>query len=86
MLGKLLPNCFAALRLVERGTKRPLSTREKLLLRYHSPLCPHCNCARHRFQKSLKDMEKARRDGYTTNQSTPGNDAETPVQSEEKNR
>ena len=63
-VGKLMPNCFAALRLVETGVERPLKPTEKLALRYHSNLCLHCNCAQRKFDKLMddyRDAEKSRK-------------------------
>lgn len=58
-IGKLLPSCFAALRLVEKGKETPLSLREKALLTYNSGLCLHCNCARRKFDKAKAEMREA---------------------------
>ncbi|MGJ3241857.1 MAG: hypothetical protein ACFE0O_02705 [Opitutales bacterium] len=57
--GKLLPSCFNALRLAEKGREAPLSLREKALLTYNSGLCLHCNCARRKFDKAKAEMRQA---------------------------
>lgn len=59
LLGRILPNCYAALRLAEKGSEKPLNLPEKALLRYHSGLCPHCDCARRKFDRAVAAMEEA---------------------------
>jgi hypothetical protein len=63
VLGAVVPSCGDALRMVERGKERPLNLRERFVLLYNSPLCPHCNCKRETFEKErakLKEIEAAR--------------------------
>ncbi len=55
-IGHLVPSCSTALRLVELGQARPLTLREKFVLKYNSPLCLHCNCKRETFDKELERM------------------------------
>ena len=57
--GKLLPSCFTALRLAENGAERKLKPHEKVALRYHGRLCPHCNCAQRKFDKAIAAMREA---------------------------
>lgn len=57
--GKAMPNCFAALRLAERGAEKPLSLPEKAALRYHSGLCLHCNCAQRKFDRAVEILHEA---------------------------
>ncbi len=59
LFGKLLPNCFTALRLAEKGAEQPLSLSEKMLLKYNSPLCPHCSCSERPFRKAMQRLEAA---------------------------
>lgn len=64
VLGAVVPSCGDALRLVERGKQRPLNLRERFVLLYNSPLCPHCNCKRETFEKErarLREIEAERR-------------------------
>ena len=63
-LGKLLPTCYTALTLAERGLERPLKLHEKIRLKYNSRLCLHCDCAKDRFacaMEKLKEAENARK-------------------------
>ncbi|MEM9281557.1 MAG: hypothetical protein AAGA96_07025 [Verrucomicrobiota bacterium] len=63
-VGSVIPSCGTALRLVETGQERPLSIRERLVLKYNSPLCLHCNCNREKFDKEravLKELDEQRR-------------------------
>jgi len=64
-IGHLVPSCSTALRLVEIGQSRPLTLREKFVLKYNSPLCLHCNCKRETFDEELEKMRAldANRDG-----------------------
>jgi hypothetical protein len=55
-VGAIVPSCGAALRLVERGQERPLSLRERFVLFYNTPLCPHCQCNREKFTKEREKM------------------------------
>ena len=57
VLGFIFPNCRDALKLVEKGKKEPLRWHEKLLLKYNSPLCLHCNCNREKFDKEYKKLK-----------------------------
>jgi hypothetical protein len=57
-----MPNCFAALRLAEKGAESPLNVGEKVLLRYHSRLCMHCDCARRKFDRAVEEMQTAEED------------------------
>lgn len=66
ILGAVVPGCGNALRLVELGQKRPLTLRERFVLKYNSPLCLHCNCKRETFDEELKRMreiEEKRKNG-----------------------
>lgn len=54
-----LPNCTKALALAERGVERPLSWREKLALKYHSPLCPYCGCNKFTFERAMERLKEA---------------------------
>lgn len=67
-LGHLMPNCSTALRVVKLGQERSLSLREKFVLRYHSPLCLHCNCKRETFDGQLEKMRalQAERKDHTS--------------------
>lgn len=58
VLGAVVPGCGDALRLVELGQERPLTLRERFVLKYNSPLCLHCNCKRETFDKELKRMRE----------------------------
>jgi len=55
-VGAIVPSCGSALRLVELGQNRPLSVREKFVLLYNTPLCPHCQCNREKFNKERAKM------------------------------
>lgn len=62
-IGTVIPNCGTALRLVELGQERPLTLRERFVLKYNSPLCLHCNCNREKFdeeREKLREIESAR--------------------------
>ena len=69
VLGAVVPGCGTALRLVELGQERPLTLRERFVLKYNSPLCLHCNCKRETFDKELERMreieEQRKRSGET---------------------
>lgn len=56
---KLLPNCRCALDLAEKGIKRKLTFRERLVLQYHKPLCPFCACNQNRFECLMRQKDKA---------------------------
>lgn len=56
IVGAIVPSCGSALRLVEMGQSRPLSIREKCVLLYNTPLCPHCQCNREKFNKERAKM------------------------------
>ena len=58
ILGAVVPGCGTALRLVALGQERPLTLRERLVLKYNSPLCLHCNCKRETFDEELKRMRE----------------------------
>jgi hypothetical protein len=58
-LGAIVPSCGPALRMVERGQERPLKLGEKFVLLYNSPLCPHCNCNRAKFNEGRARMRTA---------------------------
>ena len=47
--GTVVPNCESALRMVEIGQRRSLTLKERFVLIYNTPLCPHCNCNREKF-------------------------------------
>ena len=55
-IGAVVPSCGSALKMVELGKERPLSLREKFVLTYNSPLCPHCRCNREKFNKERAKM------------------------------
>ena len=55
-VGTVVPNCEPALRMVEIGQKRPLKLKEKFVLFYNSPLCPHCSCNREKFKEGKAKM------------------------------
>ncbi len=55
-----LPNCREALRLAELGSERPLNWRERLSLKYHSPLCPFCACNKFKFELAMKKLNETR--------------------------
>ena len=59
-MGSVVPSCGTALRLVETGQRRPLSLRERFVLLYNSPLCPHCQCNREKFEKERARMRDIR--------------------------
>lgn len=62
-IGAIVPSCGPALRMVELGQERPLSTKERFVLLYNSPLCPHCRCNREKFNKErakMRDIAAAR--------------------------
>ena len=61
-LGAVVPSCGTALELVELGQQRPLSLREKFVLKYNSPLCLHCNCNREKFDKERERMREIDRE------------------------
>ena len=54
-----LPNCTKAMNLVETGTSRELSLKEKIQLKYNSRLCPFCACATGRFESAKARMREA---------------------------
>jgi hypothetical protein len=56
IVGAIVPSCGSALRLVEMGQSRPLNLREKCVLLYNTPLCPHCQCNREKFNKERAKM------------------------------
>ncbi|MEO1271705.1 MAG: hypothetical protein AAFX99_26740 [Myxococcota bacterium] len=58
-VGKLLPTCYEAMRLAEKGAEEPLSLSERLQLRYNSRLCLHCNCSERKFQQAMEKMRAA---------------------------
>lgn len=58
-VGAVIPNCEPALRMVELGQKRPLNLKEKFVLLYNTPLCPHCNCNREKFKEGKAKMAEA---------------------------
>lgn len=58
-VGTVVPNCEPALRMVEIGQKRPLKLKEKFVLLYNTPLCPHCNCNREKFKEGKTKMAAA---------------------------
>lgn len=63
LLGAIVPSCGEAMRMVEIGKERPLRPGERFVLLYNSPLCPHCNCNREKFNKErakLREIEAAR--------------------------
>lgn len=55
-VGMVVPNCESALRMAETGQKRPLNLKEKFVLFYNSPLCPHCSCNREKFKEEKAKM------------------------------
>ena len=55
-VGTVIPNCESALRMVEIGQRRPLTLKEKFVLIYNTPLCPHCNCNREKFIEEKAKM------------------------------
>ena len=57
--GKLMPTCYRALDMAEKGCERPLSIKEKIVLKYNSRLCMHCNCAEERFKCLTEKMKEA---------------------------
>ncbi|QXD33689.1 hypothetical protein [Candidatus Pelagisphaera phototrophica] len=57
--GTVVPNCESALRMVEIGQRRPLTLRERFVLIYNTPLCPHCNCNREKFIEEKAKMVSA---------------------------
>jgi hypothetical protein len=62
-VGAVVPSCGSALRMVELGQERPLTLRERFVLTYNSPLCPHCRCNREKFNKErakLRAIEAGR--------------------------
>ena len=61
VLGAVVPSCSTALRLVETGQQRPLTLRERFVLKYNSPLCLHCNCNRDKYDKELERMRTIER-------------------------
>jgi len=58
LIGAIIPSCGSAMRMVELGQERPLSVREKFVLLYNTPLCPHCNCKRELFLKERAKMRE----------------------------
>jgi hypothetical protein len=66
VLGAVVPGCGNALRMVELGQERPLTLRERFVLKYNSGLCLHCNCKRDTFDKELqrmREIEQQRKSG-----------------------
>lgn len=64
VFGAIVPSCGPALRMVELGQERPLKLKERFVLLYNSPLCPHCRCNRAKFNKErakMREIETARR-------------------------
>lgn len=59
MIGAIVPSCGPALRLAELGQARPLSLRERFVLLYNSPLCPHCRCNREKFNEARSKLRAA---------------------------
>ena len=57
--GTIIPSCESALRMVEIGQRRPLTLKEKIVLMYNTPLCPHCNCNREKFIEEKAKMVSA---------------------------
>ncbi|MEM8866805.1 MAG: hypothetical protein AAGC73_00925 [Verrucomicrobiota bacterium] len=57
-IGAIVPSCGSALRLVELGQERPLNLKEKFVLAYNSPLCPHCRCNRDKFNIERAKMRE----------------------------
>ena len=64
-IGTVIPNCGTALRLVEIGQERPLTFRERFVLKYNSPLCLHCNCNRDKFDEELERMREIEKNRNT---------------------
>jgi hypothetical protein len=62
-IGAVVPSCGPALRMVELGQQRPLSLKERFVLLYNTPLCPHCNCNRAKFVEERAKMKEIRRSG-----------------------
>ena len=60
-LGKMMPTCYRALDLVEKGAQRSLSIKERLALKYNSRLCMHCSCAEDRFKSAMEKMKEAQK-------------------------
>lgn len=60
LLSAVVPSCNPAMEMVERGKKRPLKFTEKFVLLYNTPLCPHCNCNRQKFNVERAKMRKIR--------------------------
>ena len=58
VVGAVVPSCGSALKLVELGKERPLSLRERFVLVYNSPLCPHCRYNREKFNKERAKMRE----------------------------
>lgn len=64
LIGAVVPSCGSALRMVELGQERSLNLRERFVLIYNSPLCPHCRCNREKFNKErakMRELQAARR-------------------------
>ena len=57
-VGAIVPSCGPALRIVEKGQKRPLKIGERVVLLYNSSLCLHCNCNRAKFKEEKAKMKK----------------------------
>ena len=55
-VGTVVPNCESALRMVEIGQRRSLTLKERFVLIYNTPLCPHCNCNREKFIEEKAKM------------------------------
>jgi hypothetical protein len=56
--GAIVPSCGSALKMVELGQERPLNMREKFVLLYNTPLCPHCRCNKETFVKERAKMRE----------------------------
>ena len=55
LLRRLLPNCRQVTEMLLLAQERPPSTRERLLVALHMPLCAACP----RFQRQVELMKKA---------------------------
>lgn len=56
VIGAIVPSCGPALRIVAKGQEQPLNLRDRFVLLYNSPLCPHCRCNREKFDKEREKM------------------------------
>jgi|TARA_B110000495_G_C22547469_1_gene331479 hypothetical protein len=50
----VIPNCDKAIALVEKGIEEPLTSGNKLSLKYHKRLCPFCGCNEGKFTSLLE--------------------------------